>query len=484
MHRLLPLLAALALTSACTVGPDYVKPEVDVPERWRITLEESTEAINTAWWQQFNDPMLDRLIDTALRNNRDVRIAAARVMEFAARIDITNADRLPQLGYDAFAARSKSLVPGGGSITDNSFQATLNVGWELDVWGRIARATEAARANLLAAAETRRSVILTLVSTVATSYIQLLNLDQQLTIVLQTVESRRESLELFQTQFEGGVISELELAQVRSEYELARVRVPEVERQIALLENALSVLLGDNPGSIERGVPMDALAAPPVPVGIPSTVLAGRPDILAAEQQLISANAQIGVARAQYFPVISLTGLFGYASTDLSDLLQSSSNIWSVGGGLFGPIFDGGRIAGNVRASEAVQRQALVNYLQVVQQAFREVDDALINTAKTREILAAQKRHVDALKDYARFARLRYDEGQVSYIEVLDADRRLFDAELVYEGNQADVYAALVSVYKAMGGGWVAEAEQTADTVDFPQSTQAEPAEPQATDGD
>jgi multidrug efflux system outer membrane protein len=484
MRRLIPLLAVLVLTSACTVGPDYVKPEVDTPERWRITLEESTEAINTAWWQQFSDPTLDRLIDTALRNNRDVRIAAARVMEFAARIDVANADRLPQLGYDGFAARSKSLVPGGGSITGNNFQATLNAGWELDIWGRIARATEAARANLLAAAENRRSVILTLVSTVATSYIQLLNLDQQLAIVHQTVESRHESLELFQTQFEGGVISELELAQVRSEYELARVRIPEVERQIALLENALSVLLGNNPGSIERGGPMDALTAPPVPVGIPSTVLAGRPDILAAEQQLISANAQIGVARAQYFPVISLTGLFGYASTDLSELLQSSSNIWSVGGGLFGPIFDGGRIGGNVRASEAVQRQALVNYLKVVQQAFREVDDALINTAKTREILAAQKRHVDALRDYARFARLRYDEGQVSYIEVLDADRRLFDAELGYESNQADVYTALVSVYKAMGGGWVAEAVQAADTVDFPQPTQAEPAKPQARDGD
>jgi len=475
MQRLAPLLAALALTSACTVGPDYVKPDIEMPGRWRITLEESNEAINTAWWQQFNDPVLDRLIETALRNNRDVRIAAARVMEFSARINIANADRLPQLGYDAAGARSKSLLPGGGSITDNNFQATLNVGWELDVWGRIARATEAARANLLAAAENRRSVILTLVSTVATSYIQLLNLDQQLAIVHQTVESRHQSLELFQTQFEGGVISELELAQVRSEYELARVRIPEVERQIALLENALSILLGDNPGPIERGVPMDALSAPPVPAGIPSTVLAGRPDILAAEQQLISANAQIGVARAQYFPVISLTGLFGYASTDLSELLHSSSNIWSAGGGLFGPIFDGGRISGNVRAAEAVRRQALVNYLQVVQQAFREVDDALINTARTREILVAQKRRIDALRDYAHFARLRYDEGQVSYIEVLDADRRLFDAELVYEGNQADVYAALVGVYKAMGGGWVATAEKTANERDFPPPEQPAP---------
>lgn len=468
MRRLAPLLAAMALTTACTVGPDYVKPEVDTPERWRVTLEESAEAVNTAWWRQFNDPVLDGLIDTALGNNRDVRIAAARVMEFAARIDIVNADRLPQLGYDAFAARSKSQVPGGGSITDNQFQATLNVGWELDVWGRIARATEAARANLLTSAENRRSVILTLVSTVATSYIQLLTLDQQLSIVHKTVESRHESLELFQTQFEGGVISELELAQVRSEYELARVRIPELERQIALLENALSVLLGANPGPIVRGSAMDALALPLVPAGIPSTVLAGRPDIRAAEQQLVSANAQIGVARAQYFPAISLTGLFGYASTDLSELLQSSSSIWSAGGGLLGPIFDGGRIAGNVRASEAVRQQALVGYLQAVQLAFREVEDALINTAKTREILTAQKRHIDALRDYAHFARLRYDEGQVSYIEVLDAERRLFDAELVYSGNQGDVYAALVSVYKSMGGGWVAEAQKRADEVDFP----------------
>ena len=264
-----------------------------------------------------------------------------------------------------------------------------------------------------------------------------------------------------------GVVSELEVAQIRSEYEQAAVRIPSLGRQIALQENAISILLGHNPGDIPRGKTIDDLMLPQVPEGMPSQLLTRRPDIQRAEQDLIAANAQIGVARSRYFPTISLSGLFGYASTELSDLLQGSSEIWGIGADALGPIFTGGRLSNQVRASEAVQRQALVGYAQTVQTAFREVDDALISSVKRREELAAQGRRVAALQEYARYAQLNYDEGQVSYIEVLDAERRLFDAELLHTQSMNDVYASYVSLYKAMGGGWVEQAESVANETDY-----------------
>ncbi|MGD9355186.1 MAG: efflux transporter outer membrane subunit [Chromatiales bacterium] len=466
MKILLSLAVALLLTAGCTFGPDYARPDIDMPASYRITTGQAAELANTAWWSLFDDPILDRMIETALRNNKDVRLAAERVLEFAARVDISRAGLYPQLGYQAAAGRSKSNVPGRGQSTDDNFLATLNVGWELDVWGRVQKATEAERARLLAAEEGRRSVILSLVSSVATSYIRLLNLDEQLRIARKTVYSRRETLRLFQLQFQGGVVSELEVSQVRSELELAKTLVPQIEREIALLENSLSILLGQNPGPITRSRNFNKLSLPPVPAGLPSELLERRPDIRAAEQQLVAANALIGVARTQYFPTISLTGLFGFVSDELSDLFDSSSDIWGYDAGLLGPIFDGGRIAGNIRATEAAQRQAVIAYQQAVQTAFREVDDALIQNRKAREIVTARKRQLDALRDYARLALLRYDEGQVSYIEVLDSERRLFDAELSYAINRGDVYIALVNVYKSMGGGWVTKAEQTANTID------------------
>jgi multidrug efflux system outer membrane protein len=342
----------------------------------------------------------------------------------------------------------------------NNFQATLNVGWELDVWGKIRRATESARASLLSAEEGKQTVILTLVTSVATSYVQLRALDRRLEIAEETLKSRKETQELFELKFSGGVVSQLEVAQVRSEYELAAVSIPSLERQIALLENSLAVLLGRNPGPIPRGKSISKLILPGIPVGVPSEVLERRPDVRGAEQDLIAANAQIGVARAQYFPSISLTGLLGFASNELSNLASSANSIWNVGGDITGPIFTGGQISGQVRVSEAVQKQALNGYLQTIQTAFREVDDALVSNQKSREELEAQGRRVEALREYARFANIRYDEGQVSYIEVLDSERRLFEAQLAYAQNQSEVYIALVNTYKAMGGGWIVEAEE------------------------
>lgn len=461
---LFPLMAVVL--SGCMVGPDYEKPEVDTPAAWRYEVSEAADTVNTAWWRQFDDPVLDELVDEALQNNKDVRIAVARVEEFSARVDITRSGLFPQVGYTGGAERNQTSLetvgslPAGISRTNDLYNAALNVGWELDIWGKIRRATEAARADLLASEESKRTVILSLVSAVASSYISLRTLDKQLVIATDTLATRKDTLRLFELKFKGGVVSNLEVAQVRSEYEQAAVRVPALERQIAILENALSVLLGRNPGTISRGKNIYDLTLPEVPEGIPSELLERRPDIRQAEQNLIAANAQIGVAKAQYFPSISLTGLFGYASVALSDLFSSTANLWGLGGLALGPIFTGGQLTGQLRASEAVQRQVLTGYLQTVQNAFREVDDALVSIQKRREELDAQGRQVDALKEYEHLAQVNYDEGQVSFIEVLDAQRKLFDAELIYAQSQSDVYTSFVTMYKVMGGGWVLEAEE------------------------
>jgi multidrug efflux system outer membrane protein len=467
------LLMVVVLLAGCSLAPNYQRPATDNPDAWRVDYKDAADTANTRWWEQFNDPVLDQLIDTALKENKDVRIAAARVEEFAARVDIFRAGYFPQIGYNGEATRNRASreVFGGSAINDRTYSnytAAASLGWELDVWGRIRNATEAARAELLAQEENRRAVILSLVSAVASTYVNLRQYDRQLEVANETLASRAESLRLFELKRKGGVVSDLEVAMVLTEYEQAAASIPPIERQISLTENALSILIGSNPRAIPRGKSIDALVLPPVPEGVPSSLLERRPDIAAAEQALIAANARIGVARAQYFPTISLTGLFGYASESLSDLLQNSANVWTLGGSAVGPIFTGGRISAELRASEAVQRQTLVGYLQTVQGAFREVDDALVSVQKNREQLVAQGRQVAALSDYARLAWVRYDEGYTSYIDVLDAQRRLFDAQLQYVSVQGDVYAALVNTYKAMGGGWITRAEETANAVDFP----------------
>ena len=472
MKRIITLILCCSfLLPGCMVGPDYEQPKVDAPGAWRISPKEASDTANTVWWEQFQDPVLNDLINTALLENKDVRIAAARMEQFMAQVEISRSGFYPQVGYGVAGSKdqaSKNILPAGVESLTETYQATLNVGWELDVWGRLRRASEAAQADLLAAEEGRRAVILSLVSSVATGYVSLRGLDAQLEIARDTVKSRKDSLDLFDLQFEGGVISELTLAQVRSEYEQAVAAVPEIERQITQTENELSILLGRNPGNIPRGLPIEQLTLAAIPAAIPSSVLERRPDIIQAEQNLIAANALIGVARAEYFPRISLTGLAGVASGDLSNLFENDSFVWSIGGDAFGAIFTGGRIAAGVKQSEAYYKELLFRYQQTIQTAFREVEDALVATGKAREKLQAQARRVKALEDYASLARLRYDNGYSSYIEVLDADRSLFDSELNAVRTQSEVIIGMINTYKAMGGGWVAMAEETADTVDFP----------------
>jgi outer membrane protein, multidrug efflux system len=455
--------------AGCTVGPDYKRPTLEMPNTWRFEDAAAKDTANSAWWGLFDDKALNELIEISLRENKDVRIAAARVEQFLGQYGTTRAAFFPQVYAGASASRQKASELTGPTPLENlnnvsptysNFEIYLNASWEIDFWGKIRRATEAARANLLGSEEARRAVVLTLVTSVAGSYINLRDLDKQLEIAKQTAKVREESYKLFKLRFEGGIISLLELSQVKSEYEEALSRIPFYEKLIAQQENALSVLLGRNPGPIPRGKTIDDLSLPAIPAGLPSELLGNRPDILQAEENLIAANANIGVAKAQYFPAISLTGLLGFASNDLSKLFNSPAGVWSYGIPITAPIFTAGAIAGQVKASEAVQQQLLVRYQQAIQTAFREVDDALVDQKRSREQLQAQGEQVGTLRQYARIARLRFDEGYTSYLEVLDAERSLFNAQLSYAQTQGVIFQSLVNVYKAVGGGWVVEADK------------------------
>jgi multidrug efflux system outer membrane protein len=465
--RLSAVAFAVSLT-ACTVGPDYVRPDVDTPKAFRFQEKEARDLTNTAWWNQFQDPALDALIDEGLRNSKDLRIAAARVEEFAGRLTTTRSQFYPQIGYGAGGSRDRvserlaTPVPSGASNPQSTYSAVLTASWEIDLFGRIRRLSEAAQAQLMATEEARRGVVLSLVSSVASGYIALRDFDKQLEIAKRTAETRRGALDLFELRFRGGVVSQVEVAQIRSEYESAVAAIPAIERAIAQTENALSILVGRNPGLIVRGKRIDELNEIAVPAGLPSDLLVRRPDVRQAEQNLIAANANIGAARALYYPTISLTGLFGYASSDLDNLFSGPSRQWSYGGSIIGPIFTFGLIEGLVAASEAQQRQLLAEYERTIQNAFREVDDALIDNRKSRERLGAQGRQVAALRDYARLSRMRFEGGATSYLEVLDAERSLFNTELQYTQTQGEVFNALVNIYKSMGGGWVNEADKLA----------------------
>jgi multidrug efflux system outer membrane protein len=468
MRPLLILLLLLSLT-ACAMGPDYKRPVINTPQAWRMEEKEASDLANTAWWEQFNDPVLNDLIDVSLKENYDLKVAAARVEEYVGRYWVGRSSLFPQFyatgdaGSQRLTERGQTPLPSSINNPSGFYQGGFTGSWEIDVWGRLRRLNEAARADLLSTEEGRRSVILTLVTSVSNGYVNLRDLDKQLQVSERTAKSREESYRLFKLRFEGGVISEMELSQVKSEYELALSRIPFIQKLIAFQENALSVLLGKNPGPIPRGRTIDELALPTVPAGLPSDLLERRPDVRQAEQNLIAANARIGAAKALYFPTISLTGAFGWSSTDLSKLFSGPSQAWSWAGTFISPIFTGGAVTGNYKAAQAIQQQTLFQYQKVIQTAFREVDDALADQKRTREQLAAQKQQVDTLRDYARIARLRYDEGYTSYIEVLDAERSLFNAELSYTETQGVLFQALVNLYKAMGGGWVTEADKVTE---------------------
>lgn len=468
-RRLSVLLAAMLLAAAgCAVGPDYVRPGVSVPPKWRMDYPAAAEVANTAWWQQFGDPTLDQLIDTALKDNRDVRIAAARVDQFLGALETTRSQFFPQLSYGAEASRNKQskvgvpALPAGSDPYYTLYQGALGADWQIDLFGRLRRLSEAAQAQVYASEQGRRGVILSLVSTAAASYITLRALDQQLAISKATADNYADTRRIFQLRYNGGVVSQVEVSQVESQYQQALAAIPALEQQIVAQENLISVLLGRPPGPIPRGKSIYELLTPEIPADLPSSLLERRPDILLAEQVLIAANANVGATEALYFPSLSLTGTLGSVSSAFDDFLTGPASAWGVAAGLTGPIFTFGNLEGQLATAKAVQREAVANYQQVILNAFRETSDALSGSVKKRAEADAQGRRVTALREYARLSRLRFDGGYASYLEVLYADNELFGAELAAVRSQADSYTQIVDVYKSVGGGWVDVADALA----------------------
>jgi len=463
-NKLRGIAAALAFglaLSACTVGPDYHRPDIDVPPAWRLGTTESEEISNVVWWDQFQDPVLSDLVRMSLGNIKDLKIATANIDQAFAQFGITRAAQFPQVNLGANAGRERASanapVPTGGTFND--FGVNLSLSFELDLWGKLRRATESARASLLASEEGRRTVVLTVASTVANGYVQLRALDRQLEIARHTSDALGEVTRLQRIRFDEGAIPESDYRQAESQYRDALARVPELEREIARQENFLGVLLGHNPGPIARGRDIDSLLFPAVPADLPSSLLERRPDIKQAEQQLVAANANIGVAKAAYFPDISLTALLGLESGHVGGLFKGPSGLWSIGASLLQPIFDGGRIAGQVAAAEAVQRQALAGYEKSIISAFADVDDALADRVKYEQVRDEQARNVEALRRFRDLAEFRYKEGATIYLEVANAEQSLLNAELALVTAQSQYFQSYANLYKAMGGGWIGDAE-------------------------
>jgi multidrug efflux system outer membrane protein len=455
----------IAGIAGCAIGPDYRRPELDVPKAYRYEPQEAKDIINTAWWAQFQDPVLDRLIAEALAGNKNIKIAAANVEQAAAVLMQVRAPLFPQFGYsgsDTRARQSGSLstsLPGIRPEPKTTYEAFGTASWELDLWGRIRRQTEAARADMLATQEARRGVILSLVGLVAKNYLLLRGLDEQLAISRRSLAAYGESVRLFELQLKYGQVSEMIVAQARTQYETAAAVIPEIEAQIIQTENAISLLLGRNPGAIPRGKTIYELTAPAVPAGLPSQLLAQRPDILQAEQNLIAQNALIGAARALYFPSLSLTGAYGRASQELHHLFKDPARAWNFTGTVQGPLFTFGAIYGQVRQATAAQQAALASYESAVQNGFADVENALSSREKLRDQLAAQTRLLAASKSYEHLATLQYNGGYAPYSTVLQAQQQLFPAELKWAQLSSSALSAAVTVYQAMGGGWVDAAD-------------------------
>jgi multidrug efflux system outer membrane protein len=445
----------------CTVGPDYERPAVDAPTAWRIGYGTAAEVANTRWWEQFGDPVLNELVDSALRENLDVRIAAARVDQFIGALTSTRSQLYPQLGYSADAGRARASrvgqppLPPGADPYFSLYQGALGASWQLDLFGRVARLSEAAQAQVYASEQARRGVVLSVVTGVATSYITLRALDRQLEIAQATANNFTATARLFELRFKAGVVAKTEVMQINSQQQQALAAIPAFEQAIAATENLISILLGQDPGPIPRGKTIDQLIAPLVPADLPSALLERRPDILQAEQNLIAANANVGAARALYYPTFSITGVLGSVSTAFDEFLTGPAAARLIAADLAGPIFTFGGIEGQVSSAEAANRQALLFYQQTILNAFRETNDALTGSEKKVEQAQLQANRVTALREFARLSRLRFDKGVSGYLEVLVADNELFAAELAAVGLQAERFTQLINVYQAMGGGWV-----------------------------
>jgi multidrug efflux system outer membrane protein len=454
--------AVLALLAGCTLGGRYERPPIDTPPAYRgaddapATSEAAGSLGDELWSSVFHDPVLEALIRSALEQNLNVRIAANRVLQERAQLTITRADEFPTV--NATAERLGVSSPALGAFPSYAYQAeevTGSVSWTLDFWGRYRKATEAARANLAASEWGQRAARSTLVADVASDYFQLQALDVELDISRRTAKSRRESLELITTLANGGADSLADVRQAEQLVYTAEAAIPDLERQIQQQENALRILLGQNPGPIPRGPSLIDEALPEaVPPGLTSNLLERRPDVREAEENLVAANAQVGVARAELFPTISLTGMGGFESTSLSNLFTGASHAWSYSGSLTQPIFEAGKLRANLRLAKAEREQLILSYRQTIQQAFSDVSNALIGYRKYREYAAQEAKLVTAAEDAVRLANLRYQAGATSFLEVLTNDANAYSAELDLVQARLGQRLALVQLYSALGGGW------------------------------
>lgn len=452
----------MLLTAGCAVGPNYKRPNVNPPDAYRGVMPQeaaqpAAESLgDQKWWEVFQDEELQKLIRTALQQNYDVQIAAARILQAQAQLGITRADQFPSIAAGASAIDQRSpqqkVIPAFNSSTN---QVSLSLAWELDFWGKYRRSTEASRANLLASQWARQEVISTLVANVATAYFQLRELDLELEISKGTLVSRQNSLKLTQLLADHGATSLLDVRQAEQLVFTAAEQVPDLERRIEQQENFISTLLGKNPGAVARGRKLtEQPHAPEVPAGLASSLMERRPDIRQVEQQLIAFNARIGVAKAAYFPQINLTADAGYQSSALTSLFQGPLGLWSFGGALTQPIFQGGRLRNNVRLTEAQKKEAVLVYQQTIQQAFREVSDSLVAYRKNQEFRAQQELLTNSAQDAAHLSDIRYQGGATSYLEVLTNQTNYFSAELNLAQARLNELLALVGLYKALGGGW------------------------------
>jgi multidrug efflux system outer membrane protein len=461
----------LTLPAGCTVGPRYHRPSVNTPDVFRGasdrtatpgTPPDSNSLADLKWFEVFKDPQLQDLIKTAFTQNYDIREAVARVSAARAVLGLTRAEQFPEISASADINKLRNSTKGSfplpsGSSRDRTFGTVLLnlLSFEIDVWGRLRRQTEAARAQLQGSEEDRKAIMTTLVSDIATSYFALLELDLELDIARRTLAARQESLALIKVRQQGGVATMLEVRQGEQLVYTASQTVPDVERQIEQTENLLKLLAGENPAPVTRGQSLTAQEqTPSVPPGLPSSLLERRPDIRAAEQSLIAANASIGVAKAAYFPQISLTGFLGTQSNQLSSLFRGPTSTWQFIPQITQPIFNAGRIKSNVKLAKAQQEIALIEYEKSIRTAFREVSDALVQYRKVREIRTQQDLLVTTLEDRSRLAYLRYRGGVDTLLNALDADRDLFNAQLSLAQTKRDELLSLVQLYKALGGGW------------------------------
>lgn len=444
--------------TGCALGPDYVRPEVDTPADYRAVVapDEATSIANLPWWEVFGDPVLQQLIDQALTANYDLRIAVKRIEQARAGAGIAKAPFYPQISYRANGGvRQLPPLVGNQQNTTDYAQGAAQLAWEIDVWGRIRRSSEAARETLLASEQMRRGVLLSLVTLVAQSYFTLLEFDRELVIARQTTESFQKTLDLFTRRFDGGVGNRLQVARAKAALAETQAQIPEIERAIVVQENLISVLLGRNPGPIPRGRPFEVHSVPPAtPAGLPSQLLERRPDILEAEHEIASANANVGVAITNFFPRVGLTTMYGGQSTDLADIVQGSFSFWNVAGNAAGPLFQGFALLQQYRGQKAVWAETGARYEQTVISAFAEVSDTLTAEQKLAEARTALELAVEAYEESVRISLIRYESGLASYYEVLDAQQLLFPAQISLAQVQLQQLITVVTLYRALGGGW------------------------------